>query len=198
MHERKVVVLLRIRRVHIDREMESAVTCFGRAAARTWPATAAQAVDWIRPEVLDKQCTFLGAFDRKTITGVIAGVPLFRIFGHFDRHEQDAICDGLIGTEPYPTNLLDAYHIGALGVEEAFCGRGIATDLFRSIEKIAVRFRYKTLVGHTARPSENYPTVGSLELCLNKWQMHELPTGQTLYYSSPTDLEKVWVYKEIA
>jgi len=181
------------------RELNRAITCFARAIARTWPATEAEAREWVREEFCHPRAAVFGAFDRTFIGGVIASVPLSLVLDHLDEHERSTVLGGLeatTGQAPNSQAVRSMLHVGGLGVEQVIWRKGVGSALHNHLRGWAVKQGYRFMVGHTARSSAAHPRAGCLDFV---YGLHgkALPIGQKIFYSSPEGLEKVWIYYDL-
>jgi len=173
--------------------IDQAIKCFASAIARDWPNSEEEATNWVRDEFHKSNSTILGAFIEKRLVGVCSLIDLDFVLKKLKVEENKLIIETLVNK--LAINIGKIIYIGGFGVDEKFERMGIGTKLFTFAEKIAINKGCEALLGQTARPSKKYEKMKGLGFVLSVMQMKELPLTKTFFLSSPSDLEKVWLYK---
>ncbi len=174
-------------------EIDEAIEYFATAVARDWPNSKEEAVNWVSDEFHNPDSIILGAYDKDILVGACSLVPLHFVLERTSKSERQSVLIAL--NQELKIDLLKAIYIGGLSVKKEYEGKGIAQRLFTSAEHFAISNGYEALVAHTARPSEKYQKIQALPIALSRYEMKELSLPHKIFYSSPDDLEKVWLYK---
>lgn len=173
-------------------EIDQAIECFANAVARDWPNSKEEAANWISDEFRHPDSIILGVFAEGKIIGTCSLVSLDFILSKLSTSEHELVSTALRGLG---VNLAKAVYIGGFSVDEKYEARGVSRQLFTSAENSAINKGCEMLVAHTARSSEKYPKIKVLPIALTKAGMKELTLPSKTFHSSPSDLEKVWLYK---
>src|SRR3989344_4192121 len=178
-------------KVLITNEIDEAIECFARAIAQDLPNNKEEAKNWVYDEFHNPDSVIFGAFVENKLIGVCSLVPFNFILEKLGGKESNLIIKALKRQPDIDTSKV--IYMGGFGVEEEFKEKGIGTKLFTFAEKLAINKGCKTLLGHTARPSKKYDKIKGLDFALSIIQMKKLPLTETIFLSSPNDLEKVWL-----
>jgi len=174
-------------------EIDQAIECFAKAVADDWPNSREEAAGWVSNEFHNPSSTIFGVYDKDNIVGTCSLVPIDFVFEKMSENERQMVLVSL--NQELKIDLTKAIFIGGFSVGQEYEGKGVSWQLFTSAENFAIENNYKALVAHTARPSKKYKKIQSLPIALRKYGMRELPLPNKIFYSSPNDLEKVWLYK---
>lgn len=173
-------------------EINSAIECFANAIVRDWPNSKEEAVNWVSNEFHHPNSIILGAYDKDNLIGTCSLVPINFVFERLNKNEHKLVSNALLKLE---IDLAKTIYFGGLSIKEKYEAQGVTTQLFTFARNSAIREGYEVLIAHTARSSEKYQKIKALSLALLKAQMKELTLPYKIFYSSPNDLEKVWLYK---
>ena len=180
-------------------EIDQAVECFADAIARDWPNSKEEATSWVFDEFHNPDSKILGVYDNKdNLAGTCSLVPLNFVLERLEKasgDEHELVLNAL--NQELKIDLLKAIYVGGFSVKKEYEGQGTARRLFTFAENLAISNEYEALVASTARPSEKYKKIQALQIALSKYKMKELPLPHKIFYPSPDDLEKVWLYKSL-
>ena len=176
-------------------EIDQAIECFANAITRDWPNSKEEAENWVSDEFHNPDSIILGVYDKDNLIGTCSLVPLNFVLERVSRSEHQLVLNAL--NQELKTDLSKAIYVGGLSVKKEYEGQGIAQKLFTSAENFAISNGYEALVAHTARPSEKYQKIQAFQIALSRYKMRELPLPHKIFYSSPDDLEKIWLYKVV-
>ncbi len=175
-------------------EVTRAIEVFAGAISRHWPNTVEEARFWVHDEFHHPETVLLGHFGGPTLNAVVCLSSFQFVLSKLADKEQGLIKSALASSFPN-LKVEEIVHLGGLAVTKEVVGIGWGTLLFRMAEREAQERDYKLLVGHTARRSEKYPSMHILQSVVKWRKWFELSTAEPIYYSNPSDLEKVWTYK---
>jgi len=176
--------------------IDEAVECFADAIARDWPNSKEEATNWVFDEFHNPDSKILGVYDKDNLAGTCSLVPLNFVLERLEKasvNEHQLVLNAL--NQELKIDLLKAIYVGGFSVKKEYEGQGIAWRLFTFAENLAISNEYEALVASTARPSEKYKKIQALHLALSKYKMRELSLPHKIFYPSPDDLEKVWLYE---
>ena len=180
-------------KILLSNEINQAIECFANAIARDWPNSKEEAADWVFDEFHYPDSIIFGAHDKDKLIGTYSLVPLHFALERVSGSEHQLVLNAL--NQELKIDLSKAIYVGGLSVKKEYESQGIARKLFTFAENFAISDGYEALVAHTARPSEKYQKIQALPIALSMYKMRELPLPHKIFYSSPDDLEKVWLYK---
>ena len=175
-------------------EIDFAITSFANAIARDWPNSKDEAKQWVFDEFHNPDSIIIGAYDARKLVGACSLVPQNHIFDKLDKEEKSIVSAFLIGLN---VDLSKAIFLGGFYVDKKYESKMVSAQIYTFAEEFANNRGYKALVAHTARPSEKYNKIKALPVALSMAKMKELPVPRKFFYSNPSDLEKVWLYKLI-
>lgn len=180
-------------KILLSNEIDQAIECFANAIDRDWPNSKEEAANWVFDEFHHPDSIIFGAHDKDKLVGVCSLVPLNFVLERVSGSEHQLVLNAL--NQELKIDLSKAIYIGGFSVKKEYEGQGMARQLFTFAENFAINKAYEALVAHTARPSEKYQKIQVLPIALSRYKMKELPLPHKIFYSSPDDLEKVWLYK---
>ncbi|OHA43494.1 MAG: hypothetical protein A3G03_01335 [Candidatus Taylorbacteria bacterium RIFCSPLOWO2_12_FULL_44_15c] len=173
--------------------VDQAIECFADAIARDWPNSKEEATNWVFDEFHNPDSTILGVYDKDNLAGACSLVPLNFVLERTSENEHQLVLVAL--NQELKIDLSKAIYVGGFSVKREYEGQGIARQLFTFVDNFAINNGYEAIVAHTARPSEKYQKIQALPIALSRYKMRELLLPHKIFYPSPDDLEKVWLYK---
>lgn len=185
-----------IRRLRTTQEIAHAVAFFAEAIPRHWPNTKEEAHSLVEQEFHHPAAVVLGAYTHECdLVAVCALVPFELVWARLTLNEHVLLDFALRAVAAECVIPSDYVHWGGLAVGRAWEGTGLAQCMNIAAESWAQLYRRRIMIAQSGRACVQYPLLRGIPYAL-KCGYQELATATPLYYRSPPDLEKVWLWKK--
>lgn len=170
-------------------KVEEALLFFSQSIPSCWPNTAEEARGWVYNEFLHPKAIILGAINEGTIIGTLCLIPFLSIIERMEASEKEKVTTGIEGLSP-TVDIKKIIHYGGFSAKS-----NIGKELIGLADKMARTHNFDFVIGHTARPNKKYPQVRVWNFLQHALGVQELLPGCLMRYSSPPDLQKIWMYR---